>query len=179
MTEAPDYSNPNHYPEYPEEEWKSETLREWLIANGVNWDRVVAWPDLAVDDSTIYVEMFKYGPNDQPEICHGPDVLLTHIVQVPHTVKVDPEFLAAYNHSRPKALEQRKRDSLLRWLLHHPPAVMVGRGQTLIFVGGEEMQPEDQEAVQKHLQAQLTGVNVVIVTGVSQIIAGPTVRVAA
>jgi len=162
---------------FDKEDEHAEGLRDWLIANGVDWNHVVAWPQLEVDARTFRVEMFKRDADGRPELCHGPDQTLVYLAEFEHQIGIDPELLAAYLHTRPKALKQRERDSMLRWFLHHPPAVMVGRGETLIFVTEERMGAEDLGQIQHHLSVSLPGIKVVLVSGVSQVIAGSNVRV--
>lgn len=163
--------------EYREhDEHVSETLRDWLLANGVDWDHVVAWPELEVTDEHILIEMIKLGPNGKPELCRGPEAVLTHLALHPCTVPVDQEWLAAYNYTRPKALAQRARDSIMRQLLHHPPAIMVGKGQTLVWVTSDRLAQDELQRIQQHLAATLPDINCVVVSGVDQVYAGPHVR---
>lgn len=154
-------------------------LRDWLAANGIDWNTVVAWPQIEITEDTLRVEVFQYGPSGQPEIVRGPERGLVRMAEFLLAQAPDPDWWAAYQHTRPQALEQRKIEGIRSWLMHHPPAVMVGRGQTLIFITQDHMPVDDMQAVRLHLKEYLHDIEVVIMSGISQVIAGPKVQVAA
>lgn len=152
---------------------------EWLAANGIDWRHVVAWPQIEITGQTLRIEGFQRDANGQVETVHGPERVLIRMVEYPLVQAPDPGWWEAYQHTRPQALEQRKRDEIQRWLMHHPPAVMVGRGQTLMFVTQDHMSIEDMQTAREHLQPYLPGVEVVLVSGIAGVLVGPKIQVVA
>lgn len=159
----------------------AESIRDWLIANGVNWDRVCAWPDIEVseDGQAFTVEMFYRNKSDKLELMRGlGGSLLTTMTSFEHKVKIDPDLLAAYqfSHRKTHSASAVTREAVERFLLHHPPAIRVHEGSRLVWVIQNQLDGEELAAILRQLEAILPGVNVSLVSGVHAVFAGPGER---
>lgn len=166
------------------EDWDdpfAESIRDWLVANGVNWDRTCAWPKIEVDDEagTFRVEQFYRNKTDKLELMRGlAGSLLTTMNTFRHAVRIDPELLAAYQHSRGEVHSDGRvtRQAVERFLLHHPPAIRVREGSSLVWVIQESLAADELAAVLARLEQILPGVKVSLVSGVHAVFAGPGMR---
>jgi hypothetical protein len=163
------------------DDWDShfaESIRDWLIANGVNWDRVCAWPEIEVaeDGESFTVEMFYRNASDKLELMRGlGGSVLTTMRRHRHTVKIDPDLLAAYQFSHRKTHDSSAvaREAAERFLLHHPPAIRVHEGSRLVWVVQNQLEGDELAALLRQLEAILPGVRVSLVSGVHAVFAGP------
>lgn len=156
----------------------AEGIRDWLVANGVNWDRVCAWPQIEVSDDgeSFTVEQFYRNKNDRLELIRGlGDGLLTTLNRYRHSVRIDPDLLAAYQHSYGRTHDSGTvtRAAVERFLLHHPPAIRVHEGSSLVWVVQEALNGEELAAMLRQLELILPGVRVSLVSGVHAVFAGP------
>lgn len=169
------------------DEWESpfaESIRDWLVANGVNWDHVCAWPQIKIVENadgseSICVEMFYRNKSDKLELMRGlGDNVLTTMNTFKHRVRIDPGLLAAYQYSHEKAHDNSAltRAAVERFLLHHPPAIRVHEGSRLVWVIQNQLDGEELAAILRQLEAILPGVNVSLVSGVHAVFAGPGER---
>lgn len=168
------------------DDWDSpfaESIRDWLLANGVNWDHVCAWPTIKVDidpaGELFQVEMFYRNKSDKLELMRGlGGSLLTTMNTFKHRVRIDPDLLAAYQHSHEKthASGTVTRDAVERFLLHHPPAIRVHEGSSLVWVIQNQLDGEELAAILRQLESILPGVRVSLVSGVHAVFAGPGPR---
>lgn len=166
------------------DEWESpfaESIRDWLVANGVNWDHVCAWPQIKIVENadgseSIYVEMFYRNKDDKLELMRGlGDSVLTVMNTFKHRVRIDPELLVAYQYSHGKAHDNGAltRAAVERFLLHHPPAIRVHEGSSLVWVIQESLESDELAMLLQKLEGILPGVNVSLVSGVHAVFAGP------
>lgn len=165
------------------DEWESpfaESIRDWLLANGVNWNHVCAWPEIKVDidpEGVLFqVEMFYRNKDDKLELMRGlGDSALTTMNTFRHKVRIDPELLAAYQHSyqRTHSAGAVTRAAVERFLLHHPPAIRVHEGSSLVWVIENQLDGPELTQMLRQLEAILPGVAVSLVSGVHAVFAGP------
>lgn len=166
------------------DDWESpfaESIRDWLTANGVNWDRVCAWPQIDIDEAGDFfrVEMFYRNKDDKQELMRGlGGSVLTTMNTFRHRVRIDPDLLAAYQHSHEKTHSGGTvtREAVERFLLHHPPAIRVHEGSSLVWVIQNQLDAPELAAILQQLEAILPGVNVSLVSGVHAVFAGPGPR---
>lgn len=166
------------------DDWDSpfaESIRDWLVANGVNWDRVCAWPQIDFDEDggTFRVEMFYRNKSDKLELMRGlGGSLLDTMNTFEHRVRIDPDLLAAYQHSYEKIHSSGSvtREAVERFLLHHPPAIRVHEGSSLVWVIQNQLDAPELAAILQQLEAILPGVRVSLISGVHAVFAGPGPR---
>lgn len=149
-----------------------DPLCGWLKANGVDWDRVVAWPEIEFTDTTLTVEQFYMAADGYPGVHPGYEGhAYTGPVEYPLVTPPDPVFWAAYCHTRPIA---KRRDELrsfareLRGLGNVPPGatvVMLEGGDSLMFVTPHKIEQSVSRDMVDVMKALLPGVEVLIAGG--------------
>lgn len=151
-----------------------DPLCGWLKANGVDWDRVVAWPEIEFTDTTLTVEQFYVAADGYPAVHPGHEGhAYTGPVEYPLVTPPDPVFWAAYCHTRPVAKRRDELKSLARELRNHggrpgfPTAtvVMLEGGDSLMFVTEQKIETDACSTMVDTLRALLPGVEVAIVGG--------------
>lgn len=160
------------------EEWChqfAESIRDWLVANGVDWDRTVAWPEIVLhDDGTFEVEQFYRNKDGLDELLHGfGSGALVTLNRYEYRVPIDPDLWAAYQHTRTGLPERLRREALERLLRHSPPAININGGETLVFVVRTPMEADVLKLARDAMLAEVPGVNVVFISGVDAVFAGP------
>lgn len=180
MTEAEDYEATSPA---CADEWENpfaESIRDWLVANGVNWGHVCAWPQITIHQLELFsVEMFYRNKSDKLELMRGlGNSTLTTMNVFEHKVKIDPDLLAAYQYSYEKthSVGAVTREAVERFLLHHPPAIRVHEGSSLVWVIENQLDGPELAAILRQLETILPGVNVSLVSGVHAVFAGPGLR---
>lgn len=155
----------------------TEPIRDWLVANGVDWRQVAAWPAIEIDPGGGYftVELIYHDQDGHSALMRGDGAgCLTRPTPFEYRVPIDPQLWEAYQHSRPHAAESAKWDRFERWLRINPPAISLRGGETLVWVIREkDISMADTAAMKRALEAELPGVNIVVVTGVDAVFAGP------
>lgn len=151
----------------------ADPLKEWLEANGVDWDRVIAWPQIVMGQlGELGVEQFHHDEAGRVTIHRGSGgSVYTRLHYYPLAVRPDPEFWAAYQHSRTIALRREELRQLARDLRGlggnsaGPVVVVLAEGDSLMFVTSDRPPTDQIEKVTDALKAILPGVQVTTVSG--------------
>jgi hypothetical protein len=153
-----------------------DPLEHWLKANGVDWDHVIAWPQIELDRElgVLKVEQFHLDDRGRSTIHRPGSWTYTGLHEYPLAVEPDPAFWAAYSYSRPIAKRYRELEQLGReirsWGLladDRAPVTMVttATGDTLMFLAANPIPNADAAKHAEVLKALLPGVQVLIVSG--------------
>lgn len=148
----------------------AESIRDWLVANGVDWDSVICWPQLDVYDDHFEVEQIHKDEHGRTELMHGSGGgILTTMVRYEHRVKINAELLRAYEHSRPDALDRQRTERIEQFLRNCPSVIKIEPGRRLVWVTRDHCDPEQSESVYKALRSRLPDFQHTLVTGVDTV----------
>lgn len=160
-----------------------DPLENWLKANGVDWDRVVACPQIEVDEmlGTFAVELL-HADSDGDATIHRPAGCYTRMELFPLAVPPDPQFWAAYQHSRPGWLRRRELKQLAHDLrfpeVEHSKVTVVipADGDSLMLFCASHMPNADSSRIVEAMEQLLPGVKVVVVSGFEMLMHKPARR---
>lgn len=150
-----------------------DPLEHWLKANGVDWDQVTAWPRIEIGQlQTLHVEMFHRDSDGDATIHRGGEGrVYTRMHEFPLTVAPDPEFWAAYQHSRPLAVRREELRQLAHDLrfpdVEHSQVTVVipDPGDTFMVVTAAPIDDTHAADVVRRVEELLPGVKVAVMGG--------------
>lgn len=162
--------------DYPEH---IDPLKDWLIANGVDWDSTPAWPQVVIGQAgTLLVEQFHRDSDGHPTIHQGGGgSVYSEMREYTLTVPPDPRFWAAYQHSRPIAKRRAELGALARDLrsLGYPDGrslvvVIPASGDSLAVFTSEQVDSKQGDRIVRELEWLLPGVCIGLVGGIAGIV---------
>lgn len=159
-----------------------DPLRDLLVANGVDWDRVTGWPELEINGGNLWVEMIQQDADGCTILHRGGDPgVYLRMEPYPLVEMPDPDFWSAYQHTRVQALRRRELAMLadsLRWGAGpHPTVVILEQSDALMFVQAAPADTEQVDSVVGQLRALLPGVEVAVVSGFDTLMHRPARKV--
>jgi len=146
----------------------SHPLADWLEANGIDWRKTPAWPQVEVSyvNSEIRIEEFDHDAEGNPKVYRGGNIVLMKMTAYTMIVPPFPPLLADYQRTRQHAIVMR---DIVKQMTG-PTVIIADAASHLVFVTRNHIHPVDLEVMRDELKTMLPEVRVSIVAGVDSIV---------